>query len=82
MNWMHFCRKAAELLSQSLDEPLGPIDRLRLRVHMSMCSNCRNVEQQIKGIEAMSADLFANGPPLADESPRPLVAEGSRHAND
>ena len=81
MNWMHSCRKVAELLSQCLDEPLGPIDRLRLRVHLSMCGNCRNVEQQIKGIEAMSADLFANGPPAADVPPPTRRATGQRQGS-
>ncbi len=78
MNWMHSCRKVAELLSQSLDEPLGPIDRLRMRIHLSMCSNCRNVEQQIKGIEAMAADLFSNGSPQVDDSPPKLPAPTTR----
>lgn len=79
MNWMHSCRQVAELLSQSLDEPLGPIDRLRMRVHLSMCGNCRNVEQQIKGIEAMAADLFANGPPQVDALPPAPPASTPRH---
>lgn len=81
MNWMHSCKKVAELLSQSLDEPLGPIDRLRMRMHLSMCSNCRSVEQQIKGIEAMAADLFANGPPEADAPPPALRATGTRQGS-
>lgn len=81
MNWMHSCRRVAELLSQSLDEPLGPIDRLRMRMHLSMCSNCRNVEQQIKGIEAMAADLFANGAPEADDPPPALGAAEPRQGS-
>ncbi len=39
MNWMHSCRQAAELLSQRLDEPLGLLDTIRLRVHLSMCGD-------------------------------------------
>lgn len=58
MNWMHSCKRVAELLTQSLDEPLGWLDRIRMRVHLSMCDNCRNVEQQLLGVRALSADLF------------------------
>ena len=59
MNWMHSCRRVAALLSQSLDEPLGRLDLLRMRFHLSMCGNCRNVEQQMLAMKALSADLFS-----------------------
>jgi predicted anti-sigma-YlaC factor YlaD len=62
MNLMYSCRRVAELLSQNLDEPLGPIDRLRLRLHLSMCSNCSNVERQLIAVKALSTDLFSSGP--------------------
>lgn len=59
MNWMHSCRRAAQLLSQRLDQPLGTLDELKLRLHLSLCGDCRNVEQQLNGIHAAAADLFA-----------------------
>lgn len=59
MNWMHSCKRVAELLTLSLDEPLGWLDRVRLKAHLSMCGNCRNVQEQLQGIEALSADLFS-----------------------
>lgn len=62
MNWLHSCKRVAELLSQSLDEPLGMLDRLRLRMHLSMCDNCRRVERQLNGLHALSAQLFADEP--------------------
>jgi len=61
MNLSYSCKRVAELLSLSLDEPLGLFDRLRLRVHLSMCGNCSNVERQLLGVKALSADLFASG---------------------
>jgi hypothetical protein len=67
MNWMHSCERVAELLSQSLDEPLGWFDALRTRIHLSMCSNCRNVEQQMLGVKALSADSFSSNPPMDSE---------------
>lgn len=74
MNWMYSCRRVAELLSQQLDEPLGRLDSLRLRLHLSMCRNCSNVERQLVAVKALSADLFSMDPPL-DSDPEPL---GSR----
>lgn len=71
MNWTHSCRKVAELLSQRLDEPLGLIDRMRLRVHLSMCGNCSNVAQQIDRLHALSSDLFAAGLTLDDDGDTP-----------
>jgi predicted anti-sigma-YlaC factor YlaD len=58
-NWCYSCRKLAELLSQRLDERLGPLDAVRLRVHLSVCANCSNVEKQLAGLSALAADLFS-----------------------
>lgn len=68
MNWMYSCRKVAELLSQQLDEPLGRLERLRLRLHLSMCGNCSNVEQQLVGVKALTADLFSMDQPLNSDA--------------
>lgn len=57
MNILHSCKRAAELLSQSLDEPLDVVDSLRLRMHLSMCGNCRNVEEQLGLIHKMGPSL-------------------------
>jgi hypothetical protein len=60
MNLMYSCRRVAELISQSLDEPLGLIDRLRLRLHLKRCSNCGHVEQQLSVMAVLSAQLFSS----------------------
>lgn len=57
MTFLHSCQKAAELISQSLDEPLDLVDKLRLRVHLSMCGNCRNVQEQLDLIHTMGAQI-------------------------
>lgn len=59
MNWLYSCKQVAQLLSQRLDEPLGAIDNLRLRLHLSMCSNCSNVEEQLRQVDALAAALFS-----------------------
>lgn len=68
MNWMHSCKRVAELLSQRLDEPLGLIDEMKLRLHLWMCGNCRNVEQHLSAVHAASADLFAGSLDLGDDT--------------
>lgn len=62
MNWMHSCKQVAELLSQCMDEPLGWIDRLRLRMHLSMCGNCSKVERQLAEVRLATHDLFDDLP--------------------
>lgn len=70
MNLTHSCKKVAELITLSQDEPLGSIDKLRLKIHLAMCGNCRNVEQQIAQLGTMMRGGFdyeqsssENGPP-------------------
>lgn len=50
MNLLRSCKKAAELMTLAQDEPLSTLDKLRLKLHVSICGNCRNVEQQIAQI--------------------------------
>jgi len=64
MNVTYSCKRVAELISQSLDEPLGLVDQVLLRVHLSMCSDCTNVEQQLRRMGPLAHQL----PPLADDA--------------
>ncbi|HQR75873.1 MAG TPA: zf-HC2 domain-containing protein [Burkholderiaceae bacterium] len=66
MSLMYSCKRVAELLSQRLDEPLGLIDEMRLRLHLSMCRNCSNVAEQIEAVHAASAEMLSNGLDLDD----------------
>lgn len=59
MNLMHSCKQVAQLLTRAYDEPLGIVDRLRLRLHLAMCDNCGNVARQLDGVKALSDDMFA-----------------------
>lgn len=74
MNLMYSCRRVAELLSQRLDEPLGLIDEMRLKLHLSMCGNCSHVADQIEAVHTASTELLANGfeldEPLPPTQPR------------
>jgi predicted anti-sigma-YlaC factor YlaD len=64
MNPALSCKKVAELLSQAQDEPLGVLDRVRLKFHLSICPNCQQVEQQM----AQLTDLMRN-PIAMDDIP-------------
>lgn len=49
---MDTCRKASELLSQEQDRALGPVERLRLRLHLLICERCRRVEHHFALLRA------------------------------
>lgn len=61
MNLFLSCEKVAELLSRSLDEPLGMIDRLRLKHHLLFCGDCRNVDEQLKQLNGLMHSPFELG---------------------
>lgn len=58
MNFMHSCKQVAELLTRAYDEPLGVVDRLRLRMHLSMCDNCSNIAKQLDRVKTLSDEMF------------------------
>lgn len=46
------CRRAAEFISRSLDEPLSRLQRLDLGVHTLFCTPCRRFRKQLKQFHA------------------------------
>ncbi len=60
MNLMHSCKQVAQLLTRAYDEPLGFVDRARLRMHLAMCGNCSNIAKQLDGLKTLSGDMFAD----------------------
>lgn len=72
MNLAYSCKRVAELLSQRMDEPLGLVDQLLLKVHLSMCDCCSNVDKQMQGLRALSMQ-FESAPdsaPPVEGAPR------------
>lgn len=41
------CRAAHRLISEGMDRRLDTGERLRLRLHLSMCSTCTRIERQM-----------------------------------
>ena len=42
------CRKATELISKSMDEPLGALEKLSLNIHLFVCECCDQFRKQLK----------------------------------
>ena len=53
----HSCRRVDELVSQSMDEPLSWLDRLRMGMHLRMCGPCQEVKSQVETLHALGGDL-------------------------
>lgn len=51
---MYSCRRAAELTSRGMEEPLPGLQRLLLRAHLAMCAGCRNFSRQARLLRAIS----------------------------
>ncbi len=56
----HSCHYASRLASDSLDRPLSLWERLRLKLHLSMCSNCQNCDHDLKLMHKISELIKAN----------------------
>jgi hypothetical protein len=73
----HSCRRAAELLSQALDEPLSSGQRLQLRLHLFLCRSCRHVDDQFSELRSLSTGLFGEDwGEAGDDVPAPPPATG------
>jgi predicted anti-sigma-YlaC factor YlaD len=54
------CLKATELVEKRLHVKLSLADRLRLKLHLTMCSACANYEKQSLTIEQGIANQIKN----------------------
>lgn len=51
----HACQSASRLASDSLDRKLGLWERLKFNLHLLICKNCSNCDDNLKLIHATSA---------------------------
>jgi hypothetical protein len=56
------CKQVTRLVSQGLDRDLGFAERVKLRVHLSICDGCTNFRDQMAFLRKAMARL-------ADQSP-------------
>lgn len=61
------CRQASQLVSESLDRPLTLSERLRVRLHLFVCTACERFVRQLKLLS--NAWRSARG----GESPAPVA---------
>ncbi len=52
------CKKATELICQSLDRPLSFWERLELRLHLWMCGGCRGFKKQSEALDRLLRKRF------------------------
>ncbi|WP_028534049.1 zf-HC2 domain-containing protein [Paludibacterium yongneupense] len=55
------CRQASRLLSEALDHRLRPADRLRLRLHLLMCTGCTRFGRQVRFMQRASRQYIPGG---------------------
>lgn len=51
------CKQNTELLSQSLDRQITLREKMAMRMHLMMCSGCRNFEKQLAFIRKATREL-------------------------
>lgn len=49
------CKEASRLLSQMQDRPLAPRERIRLRLHLAICTACSRFARQLRMMRAALA---------------------------
>lgn len=59
------CHNATRLMSESQERQLSFTERMSLRLHLSMCSGCRNFKDQMGALRQM-ARRFARGKDASD----------------
>jgi len=65
------CRKASELMSRGMDEPLSWWCRLLLGIHFLYCTACRRFSDHLKVLRGASRSSLADG----DETLSPEARE-------
>lgn len=54
------CHYASRLASDSLDRPLTLLERIKLKLHLSICSNCRNCDSSLKMMHRINELMRSN----------------------
>lgn len=52
MKLLPTCREISRLVSEGQDRELGTFERVRLRVHLSMCAGCTHFAQHMRLLRA------------------------------
>ncbi|WP_226661578.1 zf-HC2 domain-containing protein [Microbulbifer aggregans] len=50
------CKQATRICSESLERPLKTAENLELKVHLAICSGCRNFNRQMQTLRNLARD--------------------------
>ncbi len=77
MKWMTTCKETTELASRAQDEHLNFGERLALRMHLAICTNCARFAQQIQDMrKVLRRDATDEaGPGLSDDARQRIETE-------
>ena len=68
------CREMVRILSQSMDEPMPLVMRIKKRIHFLICCWCQRYEEQLRYIR----DTARQFPEHADKVPGPPLSEEAK----
>ena len=68
------CKQTSDLISQGLDRHLPFSQRLGVRIHLLMCSTCRQYEKQLRFIRQATGKLSQDAESRGQAAP-PLPAK-------
>jgi predicted anti-sigma-YlaC factor YlaD len=63
------CNEVTNLCSDELERPLGMWERMKLKMHLMMCTGCSNYRTQMSTIRA-AMHRYAEGRAVRDEQDR------------
>jgi predicted anti-sigma-YlaC factor YlaD len=78
MKWMTTCKETTELVSRAMDEGLSLGDRVAMKMHLAICTNCRRFTRQIHAMRRLfRLETRANddAPGLAPEARQRIANE-------
>ncbi|NNF42738.1 MAG: zf-HC2 domain-containing protein [Phycisphaerales bacterium] len=77
------CRRATQLISESMDRPLTRRERVALRVHIVICGSCRRYRRQLARLRTALERLAATSEmATAEGAPAVLSPEARTRIRD
>lgn len=74
MKWMTTCKETTELASRAMDTRLPFSERLALRMHLTICTNCARFAQQIEDMrKVFRMDKIDDAEPGLSEAARQRI---------
>ncbi len=77
MKWMPSCKETAQLFSDSLDRELPWLQKAVLKMHLSMCQQCKAYTQQLLQLRETFQHLGHHSqedtPPLPESTRRKIL---------